>query len=51
MAFKTEHSTPSKTKKKNYVVCLLDYVCLALVCGREEAQETKDNSFLTCWQL
>lgn len=37
--------------KKNHLICLLDYVCLHLVCGREGAQGTKDSSSCTCWQL
>lgn len=37
--------------KKNHIICLLDYVCLHLLCGREETQGTKDSSSWTCWQL
>lgn len=41
-AFKTNTAL---ARKKNHIICLLDYVCLDLVCGRQETQGTKDSSF------
>lgn len=40
VAFKTNTALATKN---NHIICLLDYVCPHLVCGREETQGTKDT--------